>query len=354
MFEFQYKKYRIFIHLLFWLLVLSFYTWLFGSENSDYKGAFQFVVMLLPITVATTYFLNYYLVPKYVLQKKYFLFLLYFIYTFIISITLGLNVIVLTFVVIADFNVANMVPASFNIIYLIAGNYLVVLFAVTIKLISHWYQMDAKNWLLERKSMEIELKLKEAELKLLKAQIHPHFLFNTLNNLYGLVLSGSEKAPGIVLKISSLLDYMLYQSIKPFVGLDEEVRYIKDYIDLEKLRYGNLQIKLSENGNFKNHTIAPMILLPFVENAFKHGISKDVDNLWLEIRIDLDKDVLRFYIKNPRHPDQDIDKTGYTDGIGLKNVQKRLDIIYPERHELKIQQEQDTFTIHLKVNLVPE
>jgi len=347
----QYKRYRIFIHLLFWLFVLSFYTLLFGSENSDYKGAFQFVVMLLPITVATTYFLNYYLVPKYILQKKYFLFILYFIYTFIISITLGLNVVVLTFVVFADFNTGNMVPASFNIIYLIAANYLVVLFAVTIKLVNHWYRMDNKNLLLEKKSMEIELKLKEAELKLLKAQIHPHFLFNTLNNLYGLVLSGSDNAPDIVLKISSLLDYMLYQSIRPFVGLNEEIEYIRDYMELEKLRYNNLNIRLSKKGWFEHHTIAPMILQPFVENAFKHGISKDVDNQWLEIGIQLNEDILNFYVKNPRRLDSDTDKTDYTEGIGLKNVQKRLGIIYPKRYDLKIREDQDTFTIYLQLKL---
>jgi len=112
-----------------------------------------------------------------------------------------------------------------------------------------------------------------------------------------------------------------------------------------------LDIRLSKKGRFEDHSIAPMILQPFVENAFKHGISKDVDNQWLEIRIKLDDDILNFYVKNPRSLDSKTDKTEYTEGIGLKNVQKRLGIIYPERHDLKIQEDRDTFTINLQLKL---
>jgi len=351
MVSFPYRKYRVIVHVLFWMLVLSFYTFLFGSENSDYRGAFQFVIMLLPVTIGTTYFLNYYLVPKYVLKKKYFLFALYFTYTFIISITLGLNVVVLTFVVIADFNIGNMVPASFNIIYLIAGNYLVVLFAVTIKLINQWNTMENRNLLLEKKSIEMELKLKEAELKLLKAQIHPHFLFNTLNNLYGLVLSGSENAPEIVLKISSLLDYMLYKSNQPFVKLESEVQYVKDYLELEKLRYNNLNIELREKGVNNSLNIAPMILQPFVENAFKHGISKDIGLQWLKIDIFVRDKWLKFRVENPVVDGPVADETGYTEGIGLRNVQKRLQILYPERHQLSIEEANNAFKVELRIHL---
>jgi LytS/YehU family sensor histidine kinase len=331
--------------------VLGFYTLLFGSESSDYIGAFRFVIMLLPITIATTYFLNYYLVPKFILQKKYLLFILYFIYTFIISITLGLNVVLLTFVVVANFNIDNMVPASFNIFYLMAGNYLVVLFAVTIKLLNQWYKMDNKNLLLAKQSMELELKLKEAELKLLKTQIHPHFLFNTLNNLYGLVLSGSEHAPDIVLRISSLLDYMLYQSTRSSVDLEEEIQYVKDYIELEKIRYENLEIEFREEGNFKGHNIAPMILQPFVENAFKHGISRDFDNQWLKINICLNGNRLNYIVENPKIIDAVTDRSGDSEGIGLNNVKRRLEIIYLNRYNLDIQENKDIFTVKLHLQL---
>lgn len=339
------------IHILFWLFVLSFYTLLFGNEDSDYKGAFQFVIMLLPVTIATTYFLNYSLVSKFILKKKYLLFTLYFIYTFIISITLELNVVLLTFVVIADFKVHNMVPASFNIIYLVAANYLVILFAVAAKLLNLWYKIEHENLQLEKRNMEIELKLKEAELKLLKAQIHPHFLFNTLNNLYGLVLAGSKNAPDIVLKISSLLDYMLYQSSKALVNLQDEIQYIKDYIELEKLRYSKLEVRFAEKGQFMGQTIAPMLLQPFVENAFKHGISKDSDKQWLEISIIYSNNVIEFSVKNPKVDDTSYEQSDVSEGIGLKNVQKRLDILYQGQHTLETIQDNDSFRVDLKLAL---
>jgi len=350
--KYSYKHFRVFIHVVFWLLVLGFYTLLFGSESSDYRGAFQFVIMLLPITIATTYFLNYYLIPKYILKKKYLLFLLYFIYTFIVSITLGLNVVLLTFVVIADFKIGNMVPASFNIIYLIAGNYLVVLFAVTIKLINHWYQMENKNLLLEKQGVEVELKLKEAELKLLKAQIHPHFLFNTLNNLYGLTLSKSSQAPDVVLKISSLLDYTLYQSNKKQVPLEEEIKYIQDYILLEQLRYVNLKPEFNFLINDKNLTVAPMIFQPFIENAFKHGVSKDMKDPWIKINMNMnDLNVLQFTIVNSKISEEIKDSESYTDGIGLKNVKKRLEILYPGNHELQLSDAGTQYQVVLTLNL---
>jgi sensor histidine kinase YesM len=333
------------------MTVLAFYTLLFGIGNRDYRNSFQFVIWLLPITALTTYFLNYYLIPRYLLTKKYALFSLYFIYTLIISITLSLNVVMLTLVSIADFNIMNMTPASFNIFYLIAGNYLVVFFAVAIKLLNLWYGMQNRNLLLEKEGIEIELKLKEAELKLLKAQIHPHFLFNTLNNLYGLTLSQSDRAPDVVLKISSLLDYMLYRSNKPVVDLEEEFNYIKDYIQLEKLRYSKL--KMTEKFPLSSHgyKIAPLILLPFVENAFKHGISKDIKSPWINIDSTLQDNQLVFMIENSKTSQTDHDPAGYTQGIGLQNVNKRLAILYPGAYELDINDTDNIFKVELNLEL---
>ncbi len=128
---------------------------------------------------------------------------------------------------------------------------------------------------LEKNALTTELKLKEAELKLLKAQIHPHFLFNTLNNLYGLTLEKSDEAPDLVLRLSDILDYILYRCDEKYVPLTEEINMIKNYLEIEKIRYSE---KLSLETNFPDKTsafkIAPLILLPFIENAFKHGVSK--------------------------------------------------------------------------------
>ncbi len=348
----NYKNFRIPIHIFFWILVLVFYTLLFGHENRDYYGSFRFVIILLPITIFTTYFLNYFLVPRFLLQKKYFRFFLYFLYTLIVSITLELNAVMISLVSISDFGMDRMIPTSFNIFYLIAANYLVVFLAAAIRMINQWYQMQHQNLLLEKEGMEIELKLKEAELKLLKAQIHPHFLFNTLNNLYGLALSGSEKTPDVVLKISSLLDFILYRSTLPKVKLQEELNYIKDYVELEKLRYHRIDIEWNEDGIAIDQYIAPMLLQPLIENAFKHGTSKDIEHPWIKVKIGIKNDsTLEFTVRNSRAPDSQRDDSGYTEGIGLKNVKKRLNILYPEFHRLEIQEKPDVFIVQLNVEL---
>ena len=347
-----YQKFRIPIHVLFWIGVLGFYTLLFGQENRDYEGSFKFVVTLLPITMATTYFLNYYLVPRFLLAKKYFRFFLYFMYTIIISITLELNAVIFSLVRLSDIGMDLMSTASFNIFYLIAANYLVVFLAVSIKLLNHWYQIQHENLLLEKEGMEIELKLKEAELKLLKAQIHPHFLFNTLNNLYGLALSGSEKTPDTVLKISSLLDFMLYRSTQPRVQLKEEIDYIKDYIELEKLRYQRIRIEWKAEGPLDDPYIAPMLLQPFIENAFKHGASNDIQQPWIQVNLSVNEaSALSFTVKNSKSPESRQVLSGYTEGIGLKNVKKRLKILYPDHHRLEIREEPETFGIRLELEL---
>jgi sensor histidine kinase YesM len=246
-------------------------------------------------------------------------------------------------------------PASFNIFYLIAANYLVVFFAVAIKLLNHWYKMQNQNVLLEKEGMEIELKLKEAELKLLKAQIHPHFLFNTLNNLYGLALSGSDKTPEIVLKISSLLDFMLYRSNRARVQLREELNYIRDYMDLEKLRYHNIRIEWEENGIRDEHYIAPMLLQPLVENAFKHGTSGDNKDPWITIKILVDStSQMEFSIWNSKPQDKGgpgVNYDGNPEGIGLINIKKRLNILYADHHQLEICEDIDVFGVSLDLSL---
>ncbi len=346
--RFSYIKFRVIFHAVFWVGVLMFYTFLFGSDNHEYSNAFYFVIWLLPVTIGTTYFLNYYLIPKFLLAKKYLRFILFFIYTIIISITLELNVVILNIL----FRSEVTVHASFNNFYLIAGNYLVIFFAVSIKLVNQWYGMEKKTVLLEKESMEIELKLKEAQLKLLKAQIHPHFLFNTLNNLYGLTLKRSKKSPEVVLKISSLLDYMIYRSSLPLVKLEEEFNYIKDYIVLEELRYKKLKIGINYPEDTYGFSIAPLILQPFVENAFKHGTSKDIAAPWIKIKAALtDKGTLHFSVMNSKSGYTQEDQSGYTEGIGLKNVKERLNIIYADNHTLRIDERDESFNVDLIINL---
>lgn len=187
-----------------------------------------------------------------------------------------------------------------------------------------------------------------AELQLLKAQVHPHFLFNTLNNIYSFSMDSSPKTPDLILKLSSLLSYMLYECNTKEVYLEKEVEIMENYIDLERERYGNkLDISFSVRGDINEKLIAPLLLLPFLENAFKHGISQQIGRYWLSVDVLVKTDVLQCKIINSKN-----EYVAYRkNGIGIANVKKRLQFIYPGKHELKINDEGNFFVVWLAVKL---
>ncbi|WP_247649214.1 sensor histidine kinase [Lutibacter sp. B1] len=194
--------------------------------------------------------------------------------------------------------------------------------------------------------METQLQLKEQELKFLKMQIHPHFLFNTLNTIYGFALKQSKDTPEIILKLSNLLDYILYQVNKPKVSLKEEVTHIKEYIALEKIRFQDtLKVSFKANDISEEKQIAPMLLIPFVENAFKHGNLIE-GFLKVEIVIALDDDKLDFQIKNTVLTNDELEGNK---GIGLENIKKRLNLLYANNYKLDIEKNDNWFTVNLTI-----
>ena len=186
------------------------------------------------------------------------------------------------------------------------------------------------------------------ELQLLKAQVHPHFLFNTLNNIYSFSLERSPKTPGLILKLSSLLSYMLADCKTEQVRLEKEIEIMKNYIDLERERYGKkIEIIWNIEGEIKDKFIAPLLLLPFLENAFKHGISEQIEKSWLSVDISVKQHVLRCKITNSKN-----EYVPYSEkGIGVANVKKRLEFIYPGNYELNLNDEGRFFVVALLVNL---
>jgi hypothetical protein len=219
-------------------------------------------------------------------------------------------------------------------------------FAAAIKLVKIWY-------LKEQAYRQIEKEKFNAELQLLKSQIHPHFLFNTLNNLYALTLRKSEQSPAVVLKLSQLLSYMLYDCNASEVLLEKEIAFMKNYIGLEQLRYGSrLDVSMNFHGDLQGQQMAPLLLIPFLENAFKHGTSEQLEQAWIFLDLSIDDDVLTFKLVNSR--DADGFAPSAVGGIGLQNVQKRLELLYPGRYELKIQPEEETFLVDLTLRLPRE
>ena len=326
---FNSRKARWLFHLVFWIAVLIFYTIFFGYKSVDYKVTFSFVIVLLPVTIITTYFLNYNLIPNYLFEKRYAKFFLYFVYTLIVSFYIEMGTVMIIFISVAELNMEELNSSNTNAILLIAGMYVVVFLGVAVKLVNYYSSSQVEIEKLKKDKIE-------AELKFLKAQLHPHFLFNTLNNLYALTLEKSDKAPDLVLKLSELLDYILYECNAELSPLRKEIKQIDNYIELERLRFGDrLAVEFSRSEVSSKIMIPPMLLMTLVENSFKHGVSKTMDSSWINLDLRIEKDNLIFNIKNSKHKIKN-HKPEISGGIGLQNLQNRLKLIYKENYTFKV------------------
>lgn len=204
------------------------------------------------------------------------------------------------------------------------------------------------------KEREINLQLQQrqlaTELEMLRLQLHPHFLFNNLNNIYGLIMEGDKKQAGdVVVRLSGLLRYMLDESASPLVPLEKELEHLHSYVLLEQIRCADrLELGYSVQGKSGSKQIAPLILLPFVENSFKHGLADAIEGGWINIDIQIRENSLYCWIANSK-PEQSENADGC--GIGLSNARKRLELLYPDQHQLKITELQDSFTVTLEIPL---
>jgi len=333
-------------HLLFWIAVWFFFVYFFSYNSNDSIYITWFSSWLLPITMVTTYVVVYLLIPKYLLTKKYWTFALYSFYTLIFSSYTIVLVIFGSLIFLSRFNIATMPPMSKNYVFILILVYLIVGIVCFVNLLSYNFKTISRNKELQNKILATQLQLKEQELHYLKMQIHPHFLFNTLNTIYGFALKQSKHTPEIVLKLSNLLDYILYQVNKPKVSLKEEVLHIKEYIELEKIRFQDtLKVSFSATEINEEMQIAPMLLIPFVENAFKHGNLSD-GFLRVEIDVVVSDKQLDFSIRNTfLNHDQKNEKSG----IGLENIRKRLELHYSNNYRLEKENKDNWYSVHLSI-----
>ena len=215
--------------------------------------------------------------------------------------------------------------------------------AAIIKYLKYW-------WLKQKESQRLEKEKINAELQLLKANVHPDFLFKTLNNIYTHALSSSPRTSGMLLKLSDLLSYMLYECNGSTVSLEKEIAMMKEYMQLEKIRYNDdPEIQVNIKGELNHKRIAPFLLLPFIENSFNH-CRQMTEQFWLNMDIRMEGDNFSMKLTNgisESLPDQSLLNTN-----GLANVQKRLSLLYPENHELKITTEQEMFIVFLNIRLM--
>jgi nitrate reductase NapE component len=188
----------------------------------------------------------------------------------------------------------------------------------------------------------------QSELSFLRSQISPHFIFNVLNSIVYLIRSKSENAESVTIKLSELMRYMLYESDDSQVSLDRELKYLQNYIELQKVRFeDDVEINLKMEGNIGNQLIEPMLMIPFVENAFKHGVGMILDPV-IDIFVHCETDELTYKIKNKIAPESTDDKDK-SSGIGLRNVKRRLELLYPNAHSLEISKRDEWFEVEMKI-----
>ena len=333
-------KSKGFLHVSFWVLL---YFFLVLIDQSNYPTWYILVKELVDVSfyIIIVYTNIYYLIPQFLQKKKLFLYLLSFV---------GLIILIspiktLSYVVLYqnDPYLQSVVVHSQTTIFLIC---LFVGMGSTIFKVT-------TDWLVhQNEKRELESQNLQSELKFLKSQINPHFFFNTLNNLYALTLKKSDLAPEIVLRLSEMMRYMLYESNEKKVRLEKEINYIKNYLELEKLRQGGkFSINFKLSGDLSDQEIAPLIFSPFLENSFKHGLDNQIKSGFVNIDLILEKDKVHMEIENSKPPTIPVKRKRKSGGIGLENVKRRLQLLYPKKHELDILDKPNSFRVLLNIQL---
>lgn len=352
----MFQKYkRIILHFSFWISIYSIFTiyaTIFGWGSFINQAIIG--IFILPTDIFGVYFTIYILFPFFFKRKRYFLFglstLVFIIFlVFIITIPIEYYVISKLFPQLKEIGFKKFLESRF--MWDIVVKSMIIGFATSIKIGKEWIKNSQKRQDLEKQKLQIELKLKEAELNFLKSQINPHFLFNAINNLYGLTRKKSNNAPDVLLKISSLLDYMLYEVKNDHIELSKEINNIQNFIDIQRLRYDDeININFNSRINQNRLYIAPLLLMPLIENCFKHGLDEQIGKASIYIDITVNNSVLTLLTKNSKP--QIVTESNINSGIGLTNLKKRLQLEYKNRNSLNINETSSTFEVELKINLI--
>jgi sensor histidine kinase YesM len=326
-------------HTLFWICFLIYWTILLHPPKGDPRPFYINTLKYIPGWMMVVYSLLNYFIPKFLMKKKFIRFIL------------GYGGVIAVATVYTELFKLNFTPLSTPGSGLLTGRNVLPFIHVSALAASAKFIRHAL--LQEIRATQAKKQKTIAELELLKAQIHPHFLFNTLNNLFAHTMRGSSQSSQIVIKLSELLRFMIYESKTEHIELEKEIDLLNNYIDLEKLRYGSdLEVSTTYSGDLENKLISPLLLLPLVENSFKHGTSQQLDRKWIKLDLHVEGNKMFFKLANSR--DEDMIKPavkGKRKGIGLDNVRKRLEILYPYKHEFKILEDKHSFLVSISLEL---
>lgn len=329
------KRNRVILHLIFWIIDITFSFFVFQLPSFEWKHPLihLYDCSWAHITAILYFYINYYfIVPRFLLKKKY---IQYVIYT-------GLNIVV--FIILSayfwnHYEFRTPLLSNNQISNLVNASLYYFLVSTAIKMLDYWLKSEMRRKILERE-------IKETELLYLKSQMSPHFLFNTLNNIYGLSLKNNPQTSLAISQLKDLMIYMANYEKSKKIALLEEINYLKSFIALNKLRsIAKTEFNIKDDPMLNLFQIEPMILLPFFENAFKHGYY-GVDGIVI-IDIFFDKNSFNFSIKNTINIGKRKDAIG---GIGIPNVKRRLELLYPENYNLNAFSENGWFMVELKIN----
>lgn len=334
-------------HVIFWLIYFTFNFLRWGSYFNDYLYSVKANLLGFPIHIFLTYFTIYYLIPRFIFKRKIILFILILFSSIFVMVVIKylLTYFLISYDVWPEGPETHSLTFNYTIVMML-GELYVITFVASIKLTIDWLRETGRAARLEKEQLETELRF-------LRAQISPHFFFNTLNNIYSLSLEKSDKTPETIIKLSDLMRYVLYETKDKNQSLRKELIFIKNYLDLEKIRYNeNLQLEFEVTGDPKGKKIAPMLLVQFIENAFKHGANQNIGKVRISIKILIEKKFLYFEISNTKPKNHLQNKEKYAGGIGLLNVEKRLKLRYGEdEYNLDIHEELDEYIVKLKLKL---
>jgi sensor histidine kinase YesM len=339
------RSYRLTRHFLFWLLYFTGLSPLLSGYYSG-KAILHINASWAPLTMLNIFVTLYWLVPGYLMRSKWKSFALLYGGWMLMEIPLGfLTHYYLTYPYCwppgPRLAFRQALPQILDLYPLLIVN-VVTLFAVFIRMFKFWRVEQLQK-------LQIQREKTDAELQLLRAQLHPHFLFNTLNNLYTLILEKSNKAPEMLSRLSAILSYVLNDCQAPEVRMSKEIAFCRAYIELEGERYGNrLDLSMEFPDDTQDRMVAPMLFQPFIENAFKHGAAEQVGKVWVSIGLSVRGDQLSFRVINSadlaiRQPS--------AGGIGIANIQRRLELLYPDRHRLVREQDEEKHLISLTIDL---
>lgn len=345
------RLYRLFSirwvqHLSFWsAFIILISGRFFYMEATEIKNELLFEFCQMSIIAAWVYFNLRVLIPRLWNNGRY----KQYLWAIILGEIIPISLLVLSFyylpVHVLQLKINNQI-SKVLIIAIFKTNFFIVTSSL-FHFVKEWMKLKDENLRYTEKAQE-QL---EAELSLLKGQVNPHFLFNTLNNLYSMSLHDSKKTPELILKLSQLLSYMLYECKDEMVSLEQEITFIKNYIALEAIRVEDIaKVHFEIDGTNPGFKIPPLLFIPLIENAFKHGISSEVEHSDIRIKIHIDENKVELNTENPLDETR-IDDDNKHKGLGLENVSKRLELIYPNKHKLEVNKNGQYFKTHLVLEM---